>query len=147
MSGSIRLHPKHGLAPALTVCRICCKDTNELALLGASADKVMREMYEATNGQYGSKDGYQEYGHNRILANGPCDECKALLDGGVVFVAQDTRESLRLTKDIADSLVGRIWNKDKSKCLDIDAARGKVWTIPTAFWYTDGDNIKIKEWM
>ena len=145
---SIRLHSKHGLAPALTFCRICGKDTNELALLGASCDKVIREVYEATDGQSGSKDGYQEYDHNRIPAREPCDECKEHLKGGVIFIADDTHEYLRLTKDMADSLVGRIGDGDR--CLDIDAVRGKVCKIRKAFWYADGENIKLrdpKEWM
>jgi hypothetical protein len=145
---SIRLHSKHGLAPALTFCRICGKDANELALLGASCDKVMRELADATDGQSGSKDGYQEYGHNRIPAREPCDECKEHLKGGVIFIADDTHEYLRLTKDMADSLVGRIGDGDR--CLDIDAVRGKVCKIRKAFWYADGENIKLrdpKEWM
>jgi ribosomal protein L37AE/L43A len=74
---SIRLSTKHGLAPALTFCPLCGKDTNELALLGASCDKVMREVHEMTGGKAGSIDGYKEYGHNRIPSSEPCDECKA----------------------------------------------------------------------
>ena len=70
---SLYLHSKHGVAPALTFCRICGKDANELALLGISADKTMREVYEATNGAHGDKVGYKEYEHNRIPATEPCD--------------------------------------------------------------------------
>jgi len=145
---SIILHPKHCLAPALTFCRICGKDANELTLLGASADKVMRDLADATDGQHGSKNGYQEYGHNRIPANEPCDECKAHLNGGVIFIADDYPRVLRLTKDMADSLVGRIGDGDRY--LDIDAVRGKICKIPKTFWYTDGENIRLrdpKEWM
>lgn len=74
---NIRLSQKHGVAPALTFCPVCGKETNELALLGASCDKVMRQVHEATGGREGSATGYKEYGFNRIPASEPCDECKA----------------------------------------------------------------------
>lgn len=75
--GGITLHSRHGVAPALTFCPRCGKDTNELALLGIRADKVMRQVYEMTGGREGSMEGYKEYGQNRIPASEPCDECKA----------------------------------------------------------------------
>jgi len=145
---SIRLSEKHGVAPALTFCRICGKDTQELALLGAAADKTMRDLYVASDGQCGNKDGYQEYGHNRIPASEPCDECKTYLDGGIIFIAEDTGEYLRLDKDQTDSLVGRIPNA-QGLVMDIDALRGKVHRLKKAFWYCDGENIRLrdpKEW-
>lgn len=73
---SIKLHPKHGLAPALTICPKCGKDTNEIALLGSTCNTVMRNLHEASNGALGSPEGYKEYGHNKIIASEPCDECK-----------------------------------------------------------------------
>ena len=147
---SIRLSQKHGVAPALTFCRVCGKDTNELALLGASADQVMREVHAATNGQYGSKDGYSEYEHNRIPATEPCDECKALLDGkGCILIAKDTGEYLKLTKEMVDSLVGRVANA-KGRVLDFDAIRGRICTLNKAFWKADAEgNVRLrdpKEW-
>lgn len=147
---NIKLSKKHGLAPALTFCRICGKETNELALLGSKADRVMREVYEASNGQVGSKNGYQEYGYNRIPASEPCDECKSTLSGGgIIFVAQDTEEYLKLTKEQCDSLVGRIG--DGERVMDIDALRGKVVNLRKAFWYQDDeDNLRLrdpKEWV
>lgn len=36
MSGSIRLHPKHGLNPTMPQCYWCGEDTGEIALLGAA---------------------------------------------------------------------------------------------------------------
>ena len=36
MSGSIRLHEKHGLNPTIPTCFWCGKDKNEIALLGAA---------------------------------------------------------------------------------------------------------------
>jgi len=148
MSGSIILHKKHGVAPALMFCRICGKDTNSLALLGAAADKTMRELNEATHGQYGSKEGYQEYGHNKIPDAEPCDECKSYLDGGCIIIAGDTHEYLRLNKAQVDSLVGRVG--DGERRIDFESLRGKIVTNKKAFWVTDGDNIRLrdpKEWM
>ena len=74
---SFRLHAQHGVAPALTFCRVCGKDTNEIAILGASCNTVMKQVHEMTGGKEGSIDGYKEYGYNRIPSNEPCDECKA----------------------------------------------------------------------
>jgi hypothetical protein len=34
MSGSIRLHPEHGLNPKLVRCAACGKDTGEIIMLG-----------------------------------------------------------------------------------------------------------------
>jgi len=143
------LSKKYGVAPALTFCRICGKDTNELAMLGAQADKVMKEVYEATNGQYGSKDGYSEYGHNRIPATEPCDECKAYFVGGCILIAKDTGEYLRLEKKMVDNLVGRVADA-KGRVLDFDTIRGKVCHLNKAFWRADEDgNVRMrdpKEW-
>jgi hypothetical protein len=147
MSG-ITLSHKHGVAPALMFCRICGKDTNGLALLGASCDKTMRELHEATGGQYGSREGYQEYGYNKIPDSEPCDECKAYLQGGCIIIAEDTREYLRLTKDMTDSLVGRVGAE--GRCIDFDAMRGKIVTMKKAFWVADGLNIRLRDpkiWM
>lgn len=140
MSDSIRLHSKHGLAPALMICPLCGKETNGLALLGASADKVMKEA---------TGEGYKEYGHNKIPDHEPCDSCKELLNNqGTILLGQDIGQSLLLTSEMVDSLVGRVAD-DKGRLLDFDAMRGKVITFPKAFWYADGDNIRLrdpKEW-
>ena len=141
---SIPLHPKHALAPALMFCRICGKDTNGIALLGNKADRAMQELHEATNGQYGSKNGYQEYGHNRIPDAEPCDECKAYLNGGTIIIAKDTGEYLRLNKTQVDSLLYKVADA-KGRVLNFDAMRGKTINIPKAFWYADGDNIKLRD--
>ena len=146
---SITLSKKHGLTPAISFCRICGKDTNELALLGASCDSTMRKLHEATDGKYGSLEGYQEYGYNKIPAQEPCEECKAYLNGGIIFIAKDTEEYLRLDKEQVDSLVHRIADA-KGRVLDFDACRGKVCKIDRAWWKADTDgNICLrdpKEW-
>lgn len=145
---SIRLSQQHGVAPALTFCRICGKETQELALLGASCDKVMRQVHEATGGREGSISGYKEYGHNRVPATEPCHECKAYLNGGIIFVADDTQEYLRLMKHDVDGLVGRIADA-KGRVLDFNAVRGKVCRIPKAWWIDSPEGIRLrdpKEW-
>jgi len=145
---SIRLSKEHGVAPALTFCRICGKEAQEIALLGASCNKVMKDLYQATDGQHGSEDGYKEYGHNRIPAQEPCDECLEYLNGGIIFISKDTEEYLRLDKAQVDTLVGRIVDA-KNRVLDFDAIRGKVCTIDRAWWKSDGENIRLrdpKEW-
>lgn len=146
---SITLSKKHGVAPALTFCRICGGDVNELALLGSKCDTVMKQVHEATDGKYGSAYGYQEYGHNRIPASEPCDECKKYLtEGGIILIARDTKEYLRLDKVMVDQLVGRVADA-KGRVLDFDAIRGKVCTLDKAFWYGDNGNVRLrdpKEW-
>lgn len=144
----IKLSREHGVAPALTFCRICGKDTNELALLGSKCNTIMRQVHEATDGREGSDTGYKEYGHNRIPATEPCDECKSYLAGGCIIIAKDTGEYLRLTKEMTDSLVGRVG--DGERFIDFDQMRGKVHVMDKAFWYADGENIRLrdpKEWM
>ena len=140
----MRLSTKHGVAPALTFCRICGKEVNEIALLGSECDKVMKQVYEATDGEHGSAEGYQEYGHNKIPATEPCDECKKYLEGGIIFIAKDTGEYLRLDKDVVDHLVGRVADA-KGRVLDFDAIRGKVCTLNKAFWKSDGTNIRLRD--
>ena len=146
---SIRLHSKHGIAPALTFCRICGKDTNEIALLGAHADKVLREVHEATNGAYGDEGGYKEYGHNKIPATEPCDECKGHLKaGGTIIIAKDTGRYLRLTTEKIESLHGRVADA-KGRFLDFKAMAGKVLNMNRSFWVADTENIRLrdpKEW-
>lgn len=140
MSRSVTLHKKHCLAPALMVCPCCGKDTNGLALLGAAADKVMHEV---------SGKDYQEYGQNKIPDTEPCDNCKALLDGGgAIIIGLDIGQSLLLTKEMVDDLLYKVVD-DKGRILDFDALRGKIIKMAKAFWFTDNDNIRLrdpKEW-
>ena len=137
MAGSIRLHDRHGLAPALLVCPLCGQETNGLALLGASADKVMRDC---------GQKGYEEYGHNRIPDSQPCDSCQNVLDNnGVIIIADDIQQSLKLT----DELV-KVINEKLEGILNFDKYRGQVVRMKKAFWYTDEENVRFrdpKEWM
>ena len=138
MSGSIRLHKEHGLAPGLLVCPLCGESTG-VALLGAQADQTMEKL--------GKK--YSEYGTNSIPDQNPCPACVAILEGkGIIFLGLDIGQSLRLTSEQADTLVGRIIDA-KDRCIDINALRGKVVQLKKAFWFIDDDNVRLrdpKEW-
>lgn len=150
--GCMILHSKHGLAPAMMFCRICGKDTNGIALLGNQADKAMQETYKATEGREGSQRGYEGLSCQRIPDTEPCDECKSYLNGGCIIIAKDTKEYLRLTSDMVDQLHGRVGGEvdGEMKFIDFNSMRGKVWHVNKAFWYSDGENIRLrdqKEWM
>jgi hypothetical protein len=140
MSRSIALHSKHCLAPAMMICPCCGKHTNSLALLGASADRVMRQV---------SGKDYQECGHNDIPDTEPCDSCKAILDnGGAIILGMDIGQSLLLTREMVDGLLYKVADA-KGRILDFDALRGKIFKMKKAFWFVDGDNIRLrdpKEW-
>jgi hypothetical protein len=114
-------------------------------LLGRRADKVMRELFQASDGKFGSAAGYRDTISARVPSNGLCKECTEMLDGGgVIFVAKDTGEYLRLRKEEADHLVGRIGDA-KGRVLDIDSMRGKTYYLPKAFWVSDGQNIRLRD--
>jgi len=68
----------------LTCCQLCGGDTNELLLLGASADKVCRETF----GQSYSGSSCQRIPH------GICDKCKAMLDGGAACYICPERQAI-----------------------------------------------------
>lgn len=138
MAGSIKLHDRHGLAPALLVCPLCGQETNGLALLGASADKVMRDC---------GQKGYEEYGHNKIPDNKPCDTCQDVLDNnGLIIIADDVGQSLSLNEEMIVILKEKI-----GEIIDFDKYRGQVVRVAKAFWYADDEgNIRMrdpKEWL
>lgn len=68
MSGSIRLHPKHGLNPTIPTCFVCGEDKNEVVLLG-NAYKGEAPM-------------------NMLFDKVPCDKCKAIIASGGVFLIE-----------------------------------------------------------
>jgi len=70
MSGSIRLHPKHGLNPTMPVCFCCGQDTGEIALLGAA--------YKG------------EAPHRMVMDKAPCKKCQDLMTRGVILI--ETRD-------------------------------------------------------
>lgn len=75
ISGSIRLHPKHGLNSTISTCILCGKDKNEIVLLGA-AYKEQAPMHMVTSLE-------------------PCDECKAkYLTDGIMLAEVDIDKNL-----------------------------------------------------
>jgi hypothetical protein len=66
MSGSIRLHPKHGVNPTMPICFWCGGDTGTVALLGAS---------------------YQGEAPSRMVINAePCDACRKNFEMGILVI-------------------------------------------------------------
>lgn len=84
MAGSIKLHPKHGLAPVMTGCEVCHEDTG-IALLGAAYEKVF--------------PGQEPSSAQRLLT-GLCDSCQKLLEeGAAAFVTENRHRTFMLTPE------------------------------------------------
>ncbi len=66
MSGSIRLHPEHGVNPTLGVCFWCNEDSGEIALLGWNKGK--------------------EAPRRTMLSYDPCPKCKEYMAMGITFI-------------------------------------------------------------
>lgn len=85
----------------------------------------------------------------RIPDTEPCDSCKAILDGkGIIILGLDIGQSLLLTSEMVDGLLYKVADA-KGRVIDFDALRGKIFKMKKAFWFTDGDNIRLrdpKEW-
>lgn len=74
MSTGIRLSPKHGLNPAIPVCFFCQKPKNEVVLVGRLKDD-------------------KEAPRNAVWNNEPCDECRDLMNRGIVCISVDADKS------------------------------------------------------
>lgn len=72
MNKPIRLSPKHGVNPCISVCFFCGKDKQEIALLG----KIDKEDHEAPR--------------RAILDYEPCDECKQAMSRGIAMIGVTT---------------------------------------------------------
>ena len=68
---NIRMSPKHGLNPTISVCFFCGKEKNEIALLG----KLKNDA---------------EAPRNAVIDYEPCEECKAKFSLGIAFIAVST---------------------------------------------------------
>lgn len=69
MERGITLHKKHGLCPVIPVCYLCGASKNEIALLG------------------NAWRGDDEPPRNLCLDKEPCDNCKALMDRGILLIS------------------------------------------------------------
>lgn len=64
---TIRLSPKHGVNPSLSVCYFCGEDKNEVVLPG-----MLRGDAEAPRKAVWNKE--------------PCDKCKGYMAAGIIFI-------------------------------------------------------------
>lgn len=71
-SGSIRIHPEHGLNPTLPVCSWCGKETGEIALLGAA--------YKG------------EAPRHMIVSDEPCKACQDGMKLGITFIEMKSED-------------------------------------------------------
>lgn len=85
MSGSIRLHPEHGVNPSVGVCFWCGKDDGTVILAGAS--------YKG------------RAPHRMIVSYEPCDGCKQRFAQGITLVEvtehpSDQRQAISRNPDL-----------------------------------------------
>lgn len=107
--GGIRLDPKRGVNPALTVCPRCGGETNELVLAGLKGKYKCEKCGQRMVGRFetcprcgagrehfkllGEFDGSRE----KVLASEPCDKCKKMIEehaqivreGGIYWKCKD----------------------------------------------------------
>ena len=76
MSNSIKLSPKHGVNPCISVCFLCQQDKNEIALLGQIGDRRKGEDIQAPM--------------RAVLDYEPCEECQKKFAEGVLLIEVTT---------------------------------------------------------
>lgn len=121
---SIKLSPTRGLDPIISQCFLCGRDKGEIILAGEKGNKI-RECAGV------------DYNSNKICFDkDPCDECKKLMDIGVIFISVkdgENKENPYITggfcaikNEAAIKLVGEE-NFNKSKVFFIeDSAYDKI---------------------
>ena len=67
---SIRLSPKHGVNPSVSVCFFCQQDKNEVVLPGMLK-------------------GDAEAPHRGVWNREPCDQCKGYMEKGIILISMD----------------------------------------------------------
>lgn len=70
----VRLSPKHGVNPSLSVCFFCQKDKNEIILPG-----LMRGDMQAPQ--------------RAVWDKNPCQECQAYMEQGIILISVDESKS------------------------------------------------------
>lgn len=70
--GDIKLSPKHGLNPSISVCFFCGEEKNEIVLPGKLKGDV---------------EAPRKAVWNKI----PCDKCKEYMRQGIIFIGVDER--------------------------------------------------------
>lgn len=83
MSNSIRLSPKHGVNPSISICFWCGQEKNELCLLGRLA-------------------GDAEAPKCAVFNYEPCENCKAAMAQGFTVIEATQKPNSRATVPMQD---------------------------------------------
>jgi hypothetical protein len=73
---SIRLSPKFGLNPSMSICFFCQKEKNEIIIPGLLS-------------------GDAEAPRKAVWNKEPCDECKAHMNQGIILISVDEKKSFQ----------------------------------------------------
>lgn len=73
---SIKMSPKYGVNPTISVCFFCGKPKNEIALMG----------------KIGGRGKDLEAPRNMVLDYEPCDECKEMMSKGVALIVVSDKQ-------------------------------------------------------
>lgn len=71
----VRIDPEKGLDPMLSYCFVCNKEKNELILAGTMGNRIRRES------------GAGKDARGVCFNKEPCDECKSIMNQGVIFIS------------------------------------------------------------
>jgi len=72
---SIILDQEKGVDPMLSYCFYCQKEKNELILAGVAGRRIRREAGANTDAR------------GLCFSKEPCDECKSIMEQGVIFIS------------------------------------------------------------
>ena len=121
MSG-IRLSPKHGVNPSLSLCFFCGGDKNEIILPGQIHTVSERDVRAP---------------HRAVWNREPCDSCKAHMAAGVIVIevaeSHPTETPTRVGgfAVLRDEAIRRLVNDPE---LAASIIRKRVCFLPTAVW-------------
>ena len=90
MSTGLKLSPKHGLNPTISVCFWCGEEKGEIALLGRIGDARNGEDIEASM--------------HTIIDYEPCPDCLAKMDSGFTVVEATTSPNDTTSVPIQDGV-------------------------------------------
>ena len=79
--GHIILDPEKGVDPMLSYCFICNKEKNELILAGVKGKRIRHSA------------GVSQDARGVCFNKEPCDECKSIMEQGVIFISVKDGES------------------------------------------------------
>lgn len=114
----MRLSKKHGVGAVIPLCYFCGKEKNEVALLGAGADKVEKEL-----GSMPSRV---------VIDYEPCDNCKKLGIAILVAVKQDPKQMSRYRCVVQEESVKALLKNYPEKLSEVLRRRVMIMTYETA---------------